>query len=256
VEATEDGINAEDTTYRAPTEAGKGSWSWNMPNTRALCDRCVRRLPVDGAAVSVFGGLSSMELLHATDPVIARLDDLQFVIGEGPCRDAVRDRAPVLETDLFTDRAARRWPGFSREAVAVGAGAVFVFPLRLGAVPFGVLELYRVTPGGLTIIDLANAVRLADTGAARVLNDFTGASSPVATGPNVVFGQVEVPQATGMIAVQQGGSIEHALTSLRALAFTQNRPVIDVARDVLAGRVSFSEPAAGPGTPTASSGPG
>ena len=148
VEATEDEINAgepEPVGWRPMVPAGV-----NFTGTRRLCSDVLRRLPVQGAAVSVRGTGESTALLHATDAVIARLDDLQFVLGEGPCRDAYRLRAPVLEPDLTAPAVVLRWPVFGREAAAAGAAAVFAFPLQVGAVPFGVLELYRAAPGRLT----------------------------------------------------------------------------------------------------------
>jgi hypothetical protein len=243
VEATEEGINADDADSPATTQIPR----IDVPNTRRLCLACLRRLPVDGAAVSVRADASTSELLFATDRVSSRLDDLQFVLGEGPCLDAFRLRAAVLEPDLQSARATMRWPGFAREAIGAGAAAVFAFPLHIGAVPFGVLELYRVIPGGLAGIDLADAVVLADTGARQVLDDFADDLAGTAADPDPVVGQVEVPQATGMIAVQQGSTIPQALAALRAAAFAQNRPVIDVARDVVTGSIVFTPaPPTGP----------
>ena len=88
--------------------------------------------------------------------------------------------------------------------------------------------------------DLADALVLADVGAGLVLDDFATSLAPTDSDPDPVFGQVEVPQATGMIAVQQGSSIPQALAALRAAAYAQNRPILDLARDVLARARSAS----------------
>jgi len=45
----------------------------------------------------------------------------------------------------------------------------------------------------------------------------------------------EVHQASGMLMVQLGVSIEIALARLRAYAFAQGRPVSEIAREVVAG---------------------
>ena len=47
-------------------------------------------------------------------------------------------------------------------------------------------------------------------------------------------------QAAGMVSVQAGVSLAEALVLLRARAFAVERPVLDVARDVLARVVTFS----------------
>jgi hypothetical protein len=244
VEATEDEINA-----------GEPEPSWwplvpagvDFTGTRRLCADVLARLPVDGAAVTVRGGGPTKAMLHATDPVIARLDDLQFVLGEGPCQDAYRLRTPVFEPDLTSAAAMARWPMFGREAFAAGAAAVFAFPLQIGAIPFGVLELYRTQAGGLTDEQLATAVLLVDTGAHQVLADADGAGlAPTTDDPDPGFGRDEIPIATGMIAVQLGISTTQALIELRAAAFASNRPLTDIATDVLTGELTFTPP--GPAT--------
>lgn len=238
MEATEGELNTGD-----PEPAG-----WRPPagvdftGTRRLCTDLMRRLPVDGAAVTVRGDGSTQELLHATDAVIARVDDLQFVLGEGPCLDAFQLRTPVLEPDL-TAPSQVRWPVFGRGAAAAGAAAVFAFPLQVGAVPFGVVELYRGRPGPLTDPHVTAALLLIEAGATLVLQDLDGANlAPTAQHPDPVFGRFEVPVATGMIAVQLGVPVEQALVELRAAAFTSNRPITDVADDVVAGRLTFTPP--------------
>ena len=51
-----------------------------------------------------------------------------------------------------------------------------------------------------------------------------------------------VHQATGMVAEQLGISVTEALIRLRAHAFTQNRPLTDIANDIVAGRFRFGPP--------------
>lgn len=245
VEATEDEINGNQINGEDAAAAG---WQPLVPagpgfaGARRLCRDAVRRLGVRGAAVTVRGG-RNQELLHATDQVIARLDDLQIVVGEGPGRDAFEFRVPVLEPDLDSQNGMARWPVFGREATAVGAAAVFAFPLQAGAVPFGVLQLYRPVPGRLTAAQLADALLLVDQGGPMVLTDLDGADlTPTAGNPEPMFGRDEIPVATGMIAVQLGVTVDQALTELRAAAFTTGRPITDVAADVLARRITFHPP--------------
>lgn len=61
-----------------------------------LCEACVLVLGVDAAAISlVFDGTNSGTLGSSGAP--ARVyDELQFSFGEGPCRDAVTRRGPIL----------------------------------------------------------------------------------------------------------------------------------------------------------------
>ena len=140
-----------------------------MADAQLVCDLGVQVLPVDGAAVLTRGRQDASALMYATDPVIARLDDLEFVTGEGPCLEAYWNYRPVLEPDLASGSATARWPWFAPEAVAIGASAVFAFPLHTGDVEFGVFWLFRRTPGGLTDREVRAAQGLAQTVAAVVL---------------------------------------------------------------------------------------
>ena len=42
--------------------------------------------------------------LCATDPVTARIEDLQFALGEGPCVDAHNQGQPIFEPHLAEPR--------------------------------------------------------------------------------------------------------------------------------------------------------
>lgn len=96
----------------------------------------------------------------ATDEGSARIEELQFTLGEGPCVDAVRTGAPVLVPNLGepNDLNVDRRPGFMEGAGAAGVRAVFAFPLRVGAINVGALDLYRNRPGALTAAQLSGAL--------------------------------------------------------------------------------------------------
>jgi hypothetical protein len=105
------------------------------------------------AAVSVTGGWLTAasdgeagHLMRVTDAVGEQLAELQLTLGEGPSLDAPASGGPVLASDLGTAEAGRRWPAFAPAARQARAGAIFVFPLRIGAIGVGVLGLYRAWP--------------------------------------------------------------------------------------------------------------
>jgi hypothetical protein len=56
-----------------------------------------------------------------------------------------------------------------------------------------------------------------------------------------------VHQATGMISVQLDVSLAEALVRLRAHAYASGRPLGEVAQDVVARRLRFSDDTTGPG---------
>ncbi len=210
----------------------------DVSHTQKICLTCVEVLGVDGAAVAVMGGTEAREMVYATDAIIQQLDELQFTLGEGPCIDAFRDRKQVEEPDLSSVEAMRRWPGFAHEATLAGAGAVFAFPLQAGGIRFGVLECYRQHAGALGDQEMTSALPILKSAVRTVLDDLAGHDSLATTpqNPEPLFGRREVHQATGMVAVQLGVSISDALSRLRAAAFARNRPIIDVAREVIDGQ--------------------
>ena len=210
----------------------------------ALCRSALGPAGVDGAGVALLTHSGNRATVCATDGVAARLEEAQFVLGEGPCVDATTGRTPVLLEDLRGLPAGMRarWPGFLPAAEEAGVGAVFAFPLRLGAVAFGALDLYRCEPGPLLPPQLRAALLTADAAALLLLELTTGddgLSDPPA-GSRAAF-RYEVHAAAGMVKVQLGRTIEQALMQLRATAFAQDRSVDEVALDVLEGRLRFDQ---------------
>ncbi len=178
----------------------------------------------------------------ATDEVSAKIEDLQLTLGEGPCIDSVRDGSPVLISDLGArDFSVERWPAFLEGAGAAGVRAVFAFPLRIGAISVGAMDLYRDEPGDLAADELPAALMAADA-AAHALLHLDGTPEPTAAGASD-FGTAynpQVHQATGMVQVQLGVSTNEAYVRLRARAFATNRSLVDLAGDVVDRRIRFS----------------
>ena len=106
--------------------------------------------------------------LCSSNAVSALIEDLQFTLGEGPGIDAFRDDQPVLEPDL-ADPTYPRWVAFAPPAVQAGARAVFGFPVQVGVVHMGSLNLYRDRPGALTDDQHADSLVMADVAARAVV---------------------------------------------------------------------------------------
>jgi len=199
----------------------------------------VRWLGVDGASVTALSGPLAREPLFASDALSARLEELQFTLGEGPGADGFRLGAPELVPDL--DRAAGRWTGFAPAAVAAGARAMFAVPLAAGAIRVGVLSLYRARPGPLPAPELADALVLAGIALQIVLDDAAGISGLPGYQPlnGLPYSRAEVYQAIGMISVQLGVSLEEASVRLRASAFVTGADLGELAEDIVSRRRRF-----------------
>ena len=211
--------------------------------TKRLCDVCAEVTGMSGAGIMLMSGDVPRGSVCTTNEVSALIEHLQYALGEGPCMDAYRHDRPVLEPDL-ADPDTPRWLAFSGPAIEAGVRAIFGFPLQVGAVRLGALNLYGDRPGTLTGEQHADALVMADIAAQAVL--VLQANAPpgklaAALEASADF-QYVVHQASGMVAAQLDISVAQALIRLRAYAFGNDRPLTDVAHDVVARRLRFDPP--------------
>lgn len=204
------------------------------------CRRCLLPVGVDGGGVALVTGRGHRATVCATDDVASRIEDIQFLLGEGPCIDASSTRSPVLVADLTDPREGVqvRWPGFLPDAAEWGVRAVFAFPLRLGAIALGAMDLYRREPGPLSAGQLRAALLAADA-AALALLDVAAPADIGGDGAQPVDFRLAVHAAAGMVQVQLRTTIEMALVHLRAAAYVEGRSINDVAAEVVEGRRRF-----------------
>jgi len=208
-----------------------------------ICRACVDGLDVDGAAISLLTAGAARQTLAATDAMAELLEDLQFTFNEGACMEAARTGNPVLVGDLRHSGEVERWPMFAAAVMERSAvRAVFALPLQWGAVNLGVLDLYRLQPGALDDAQLRDAIAAADAAALMMLGLRT---DPDQGGggwlDHAVAHRAEIHQAAGMVSVQLDVTTDEALARMRAHAFVHDRLLIDVARDVVARRLMFTE---------------
>ena len=224
---------------------------------------CALALGADGVALSLLVGNGRMsEPLWCHPEVSARFEELQFTLGEGPGPDAVRTGSPVMEPDLDRVRPDR-WPALLPPALEMGVHGVCCFPLGIGAIRVGVLTVLCDGDRTMSVQQCADATALAAALTAALLNgdargqwgedgngngdpggNGTGNSGPV---PGMFLDRptglhrAAVHQATGMISVQLGVTMEEALLRLRAHAYSSERPLGEVADDVVARRLRFND---------------
>ena len=220
--------------------AGSGEEKASQP--RRICELCVDALAVSGAGIAMVTADGHRGVVCATDEVSARIEDLQLTLGEGPCVDAATTGSPVLLAALGSqaDLAVERWPAFLEAATAAGVEAMFAFPLRVGAISVGVLDLYRDKPGTFSDEELAAALIAADAAALALLYlDIDGPAAFADDRDSRASYQLQVHQATGMVKAQASVTVDQAYLMLRARAFAEDRPLAELAADVVARRVRF-----------------
>jgi hypothetical protein len=234
-------MNSEQGPRLAAAFAGRSAGS----GTTSLCGVCVDVLAVTGVGITLMGGYAAGPICVSSERVRS-LEDLQFVLGEGPCQDSYHLRAPVLAPRM-DQHAYARWPAFVSEARSSGIGAVFAFPMVTGRSRLGVLTVYQDGAGDLSSAQAEDSIALAEVLTLTVLGMQARATPgmvPVEL-DDAVEHRAEVHQATGMVAVQLTVPLTDALAAIRAHAFVNEMPIAEVAAGVVARRLRFSNDADG-----------
>ena len=206
-------------------------------STTGLCSFAAAVIGVTGAGVMVEGGEQRAPLC-SSGAAAATILDLCFTLGEGPGIDAHRSGGPVAEPDLAAPRRAR-WPSFAPPALAAGVAAVFSFPLRAGGAHLGALTLHEDRPGRLYDDQHADALVTAWIVMTAILA-LQADAPPGALARELATlsdSRAEVHQACGMVSAQLEISLTEAAVRLRAHAYAEDRPLAEVAREVVARRL-------------------
>lgn len=204
------------------------------------CQACVARVNVRGSGITLVGTTGAGEGMFATDRLAAGLQELELALGEGPNLTSHQSDQLVLIPDLAEPRARERWPIFAPAAMDAGVAAVFVFPVRIGAIRLGTLMLHDTTSRSLSLQQLTDATAFVELLLPLLLNERRPVPGRFAAMDDANSHYAEVHQATGMISVQLGVDLEEAFVRLRARAFSEGRRLPDLARDVVERRVRFS----------------
>ena len=213
------------------------------PSVADVCAVAVSSAQLSGSWVVAARGRDPDFVMRVTGPVSEQLAELQLMLGEGPCHDVLASAAPVLAGDLGDAEFTGRWPAFTPAACQLGAGAVFAFPLIVGAIRAGVLGLYRSSPGPLPGRQLGDLLILADAATMMLLGSAHGdagdgdGAAVDGQAPDLALHRAEIDQATGMLTIQLGVPAAEAFARLRAYAYSQDRRLADVAGDIVARRL-------------------
>lgn len=155
-----------------------------------LVQACSSSLPVSGVGLVWMSGAGPGALLAPTSCAARVMEELQFVLGEGPCIESSRLSRPVLSPDLYRLTPRPLGKADLAEALAYADAAIGML-----------LHL----PASMDSTELHQAF-----------------SRPLSA-------RAEVHQATGMIAVQAGVGLADAVVLLRARSYMTEHPINDLA---------------------------
>lgn len=210
---------------------------------RHVGQACATALRASGVALYVIGDLELGEPVYATDPVSERVAELQVTLGEGPALRALAEVHPVAAPDLSSCQARSDWPMFAAQAWSAGVRAAFAYPLAMGAIAVGSLEVHRAAPGGLSAAEGIDALLYADVAMHLILarvHDIPTAGEHELFASEFGARWAVVHQATGMVSVQLGTDLVMAFLRLRTHAFSTGRRLSEVADDVVERKLRFA----------------
>lgn len=200
-------------------------------------------LDVDAAAISVVFDGTNNGTLGSSDAPARRYDELQFILGEGPCLDSVAGRAPVLVLDL-ADPDEGRWPIYGPAMLELKIRGVHAMPVVVASEYIGALDLFSTRPGQLNPEQMSAAVAAAELASLPLLDLLDADLQSAAGDPDSnawaelnTLSRTEVSQATGMLVAQLGVEPAEALVRLRAHAYATGRSATEVSRDILDRRL-------------------
>jgi len=189
----------------------------------------------DGAVLTVCNGAGVETLVAASDDCARQSHEIDVAVGEGPSWEALRGRASQAGGAVFE----RRWPRFGAAAACLGVHAAAGVPLgRSGS---GLRASLTVV--GATEPSFAGSVSLREMGEALTgtvlcahLVERAGDADPPGLG---LFEDEDflpaLHQAAGALHERCGWDADDAVALLRAHAFAEDRPLAEVAVEVLRG---------------------
>ncbi|GAA1794984.1 GAF and ANTAR domain-containing protein [Planosporangium flavigriseum] len=164
----------------------------------------------------------------ASSPLTARVDDIQYKIGDGPALTAIRTREMVVVGDLAGEA---RWPQWREAAADDGISGVLSMPLDIDDHVIGALNLYTsesnafspdVQLAAMLVAEHAGLLLAAVLDRGRLAGLAADLSEALASGDTV-------NRAIGIVMAQRGCRAEEALQVLRQASMNLHVPLHDVA---------------------------
>ncbi len=212
-----------------------------------LVDRCVDTLHVDASGLMLASPDGELRVMAATNEAMRSVEIFAVQADEGPCVDCYHSGQPVSATD---NTMVERWPRFGPVALAAGYHSVHAFPMRLRGTRIGALNLFNIAPREMTEDDVKGAQALADMATIGVFEHSAALEAQRLNEQlaHALNSRIVVEQAKGVIAERHAVDVVMAFSLLRSHARNHHVRLVDLAADVVAGKVL----APSPNEPTAS----
>jgi GAF domain-containing protein len=166
-----------------------------------------------------------VDTVAVTDPVVARVDQLQTQLEDGPDVALARDRRSVLVEDTRTES---RWPRWAKAAAEAGVRSMVGARLYIRGDVMGSMNVYAERPGNFTEDDQAVAQVLARHAAIALSNVEEQSGLLRALDSRKLIGMAE-----GILMERFDLDDDHAFGVLRRYSQTRNIKLRDVAQIIV-----------------------
>jgi GAF domain-containing protein len=197
-----------------------------------VAEYAVRAIPgAEGAGLTLLEENRSDTIVSTAD-FVARIDDIQYSLGQGPCISAAADRQTVISGSLGADQ---RWPQFGSRVARLGVHSVVSLPLITDEGVLGAMNVYARDKNAFT----ANAGRLGELFAvpaaiavqnAQVLAQTKRLASQL---QSALSSRGVIERAIGIMMSRSGGTEAEALDRLRTLSQHEHEKLPVIAQTIV-----------------------
>jgi transcriptional regulator with GAF, ATPase, and Fis domain len=197
-----------------------------------ISDLAARVIPdCDAAGVTLFVD-GNYVTAACTDRRTLEVDEGQYSRGEGPCLQAMRDKA-VLRLNVAETND--RWPEFLEDARRSDIHSFLAAPMLLKSEAIGALNLYSSKASGFTDLDDLLIALFTGQAAIAVANAKTYADAVELTRQlrEAISSRAVIEQAKGVLMGRDGIDADAAFGRLRTWSQTRNVKLRDVAKELV-----------------------
>jgi GAF domain-containing protein len=222
---------AEDLSERIAAAARDMEGELDPSATMEIAVRRAREL-VPGAqeaGISLVDRDGRVESPAVTSDVVARIDELQYEVNEGPCLDAIREHEVVQSADVGADD---RWPQWGPAAAEeTGLRSMMCFRLFTHSDKYGALNFYSRRSDAFDEVDREHGLALAAHTAIAM-----AAAQQVDHLKVGMDGRTIIGQAQGILMERFDLDPDRAFAVLARTSSQMNRKLRDVAFEVVQTR--------------------
>ncbi|MFC7360373.1 GAF and ANTAR domain-containing protein [Nocardioides astragali] len=214
---------AEQLADAARSMQGWSSTQLTLEKVVLVATEIIQGCDLVGISIVHAGGIDTPV---GTTQALNRIDELQFVLKEGPCFDALHMHEVVHSRDLATDD---RWPTWGPMiAEEVGVASIVSYRLYTTHDTLGALNLYATNPDAFDADDIDNGHALAAHVGVALAASQNAENLEMAISHRTAIGRAE-----GILMERFGLTPDQAFSVLRRVSQHQNVKLNRVAEELV-----------------------